>query len=61
MPYTFGMNEKAGKNAVELDKCIQKAMLPLHLDIANVPGKCVTLKVNIDPPGQMNLDVLATL
>jgi len=49
VPTTFGMNEKGGMNAVELDKIIKKAILPLYPDVADVPGKRVLLKLDSGP------------
>ena len=60
LPTTFGMNEKGGMNAIELDKYIKKAILPLFPDLADVPGKRVLLKLD-SGPGRMNLDMLADL
>jgi hypothetical protein len=60
MPCTFGMNEKAGMNAVELDKYSANSILPLFTDLENVPGKRILLKVNSDP-GRSNLEMLANL
>jgi len=36
---TFGLNEKAGMNSVELDKHFKGSMLPLFPDIEDVPLK----------------------
>jgi len=47
-------------NAVELDKYIKKAILPLYPDVADVPRKRVLLKLD-SGPGRMNLDMLADL
>jgi len=55
---TFGMNERGGMNAIELDKYIKKAILPLYPDAADVPGKRALLKLD-SAPGRMNLDMLA--
>jgi len=60
VPTTFGMNEKGGMNAIELDKYIKKAILPLYPDVADVPGRRVLLKLD-SGPGRMNLDMLADL
>ena len=60
LPISFGMNEPAGMNAEELDKCITGSMLPLYPDIADVPGKRVMLKVD-SGPGRSNVDMLARL
>jgi hypothetical protein len=59
-PCTFGMNEKAGINAVELSKYITNAILPLFPDLEDVPGKRILLKVD-SGPGRTNLDMLADL
>jgi len=60
LPTTFGLNEKGGMNALELDKHIKKAILPLHPDVADMPGKRVLLKVD-SGPGRMNVEMLANL
>jgi len=36
-------------NAVELDKYIKKAILPLYPDVADVPRKRVLLKLDSGP------------
>ena len=54
------MNERGGMNSVELDKCINKAVLPLCPDVADVTGKRALLKLN-SGPGRMNLDMSADL
>lgn len=54
------MNVKARMNAVELDKYITKAVLPLYPDLANINGFRVILKVD-SGPGQMNVEMLARL
>ena len=59
-PCTFGMNEKAGMNAVELQKHLCKGMLPLHPDMENVPGKRVIVKVD-SGPGRLNVTMLAEM
>ena len=38
-PCTWGMNEKAGMDAVELDKYFMNAILPLFPDVEDVPKK----------------------
>jgi hypothetical protein len=48
-PCTFGMNEKAGMNTVELQKYIFGSILPLFPDAADVPGKRIILKVDSGP------------
>jgi hypothetical protein len=60
LPVTFGMNEKAGMNAVELDKYITNSILPLFPDIADMEGKRVILKID-SGPGCMNVEMLAKL
>jgi len=60
LPCTFGMNEKAGMNSVELEKYTRCSILPLYPDIADVEGKRVILKVD-SGPGRMNLEMLAAL
>jgi hypothetical protein len=59
-PCTFGMNEKAGMNSVELDKYINNSIVPLYPDIADTAGKRVIMKVD-SGPGRMNLEMLARL
>ena len=59
-PCTYGMNEKAGMNAIELDKYIKNSILPLYPDIADEVGKRVILKVD-SGPGRMNVEMLASL
>jgi hypothetical protein len=59
-PCTFGMNEKAGMNAVELNKYITNSILPLFPDLEDTPGKRILLKVD-SGPGRTNLDMLADL
>ena len=59
-PCTFGMNEKAGMNAVELDKYIQNSILPLYPDIEDTERKRVIMKVD-SGPGRMNEEMLAHL
>ena len=54
------MNEKAGMNAVELDKCIENSLLPLFPDIQDTERKSVILKVD-SGPGRMNEEMLAKL
>ena len=54
------MNEKAGMNAEEFQKYVEKAILPLFPDIEDKPGKRVILKVD-SGPGRMNVDMLAKL
>jgi hypothetical protein len=55
---TFGMNEKGGMNAVELDKYINSAIVPLYPDMEDVPGKRVIIKVD-SGPGRTNLQMLS--
>jgi hypothetical protein len=57
---TFGMNEKAGMNDIELDKYVSNSILPLFPDLADCPGKRVILKVD-SGPGRTNLEMLARL
>jgi hypothetical protein len=59
-PCTFGMNEKAGMNTIELEKYIFGSILPLFPDVADVPGKRVILKVD-SGPGRNNGPMLAKL
>jgi len=60
MPCTFGMNERAGMNAVELEKYIRNSILPLFPDAADEDLQRVLLKVD-SGPGRMNLEMLASL
>ena len=60
LPCTFGMNEKAGMNAVELHKYIERSIVKLYPDMEDVAGKRVILKVD-SGPGRMNLEMLASL
>jgi hypothetical protein len=57
---TFGMNERAGMNAVELDKYLKNSILPLYPDIQDYPGKRVLLKLD-SGPGRLNVEMLADL
>jgi len=57
---TFGLNEKAGMNSVELYKYFKGSTLPLFPDIEDVPLKRVICKVD-SGPGRMNVDMLAHL
>jgi len=59
-PVTFGMNEKGGMNAVELQKYMDVAIFPLFPDISDMPGKRVLMKVD-SGPGRMNIEMLASL
>lgn len=59
-PCTFGMNEKAGMNSVELPKYVSNSILPLYPDIEDTPGKRVILKLD-SGPGRMNIEMLASL
>jgi hypothetical protein len=54
------MNERAGMNAVELDKYMKNSILPLYPDIEDVPGKRVIIKVD-SGPGRLNVEMLADL
>jgi hypothetical protein len=54
------MNEKAGMNAVELNKYITNSIVPLYPDIEDRPLKRVIMKVD-SGPGRMNLEMLANL
>ena len=60
LPCTFGQNEKAGMNAVELAKYMRGSVLPLYPDIEDKDGKRVIMKVD-SGPGRMNLEMLADL
>ena len=59
-PCTFGMNEKAGMNSVELDKYMDGSILPLYPDVQDKPGKRVIMKLD-SGPGRMNVEMLAAL
>jgi len=59
-PCTFGLNEKAGMNAIELEKYFQANVLPLHPDVEDKPGKRVIAKVD-SGPGRLFLPMLASL
>jgi hypothetical protein len=59
-PCTFGMNERAGMNAVELEKYLKNSILPLYPDIQDFPGSRVILKVD-SGPGRLNVEMLADL
>ena len=58
LPCAFRLNDKAGMNSVELDKCFKGSMLPLYPDIDDVPLKRVIAKVD-SGPGCMNVEMLA--
>jgi len=60
MPCTFGMNERAGMNAVELEKYIRNSILPLFPDAADEDLKRVLLTLD-SGPGRMNIQMLANL
>jgi len=60
LPCTFGLNEKAGMNSVELDKYFCGDILPLYPGIEDRPLKRVTAKLD-SGPGRMNVDMLAHL
>jgi len=60
LPCTFGMNEKAGMNAVELEKYFKNSILPLYPDIEDRPLKRVIAKLD-SGPGRMNVQMLAHL
>jgi hypothetical protein len=60
LPCTFGMNEKAGMNDIELGKYINNSILPLYPDIEDTPSRWVILKVD-SGPGRTNIDMLANL
>ena len=59
-PCTFGMNKKAGMNAVELEKYIKNSLLPLFPDLEDKDGHRVIMKVD-SGPGRMNEEMLASL
>ena len=60
LPCTFGMNEKAGMNSVELDKYMKNSIVPLYPDLEDVPGKRIIVKCD-SGPGRMNIEMLADL
>jgi len=60
LPCTFGLNEKAGMNSVELEKYFRGSILPLYPDIEDRPLKRVIAKLD-SGPGRMNVDMLAHL
>ena len=60
LPVTFGLNEKAGMNSVELEKYFNNSILPLYPDIENKPLKRVIAKVD-SGPGRTNIPMLASL
>lgn len=60
LPCTFGMNERAGMNSVELDKYLKGSIVPLYPDMEDKPGKRVILKMD-SGPGRMNVEMLADL
>ena len=45
LPCTFGMNEKAGMNATELEKYFATAIVPLFPDVEDTPLKRVLVKI----------------
>jgi len=57
---TFGMNERAGMNAEELNKYFHTNILPLYPDIDDKPLKRVIAKVD-KGPGRMDVGMLAAL
>ena len=59
-PCTFGMNERGGMNAVELDKYFKGSVLPLYPDVEDKPLKRVIIKAD-SGPGRMNIEMLADL
>ncbi len=60
LPCTFGMNEKAGMNSVELEKYMRNSIIPLYPDIDDTPLKRVVLKID-SGPGRTNVEMLAGL
>jgi len=60
LPCTFGMNEKAGMNSVELEKYSNGSILPLCPDIEDRPLKRVIAKLD-SGPSRMNVQMLAHL
>jgi len=57
---TYGLNERAGMNTVELEKHTNANILPLHPDVEDVPLKRIILKVD-SGPGRLNVPMLAAL
>ena len=57
---TFGMNDKGGMNAVELQKYMNGSIVPLFPDVEDKPSKRVICKVD-SGPGRMNVEMLAAL
>ena len=57
---TYGMNERAGMNAEELNKYFHCNILPLYPDIEDKPLKRVIAKVD-SGPGRMDVGMLAAL
>jgi len=54
------MNEKAGMNEVELQKYIEKCIIPLYPDLCDQDGKRVIIRCDTGP-GRMNVKMLANL
>jgi hypothetical protein len=59
-PCTFGINVRAGMNAIELEKYVKNSILPLYPDIQDYPGKRVLLKLD-SGLGRLNVEMLADL
>ena len=59
-PCTFGLNERAGMTAEELQKYMENSIFPLYPDVEDIPGKRVIIKAD-SGPGRMNVDMLAGL
>jgi len=60
LPCSYGLNEKGGMNAEELNKYFNKNVLPLYPDMEDKPGKRVMLKVD-SGPGRTDLPMLAQM
>ena len=60
LPCTFGMNERGGMNAEELDKYMRGSILPLFPDLEDKPGKRIVVKID-SGPGRRNVEMLASL
>jgi hypothetical protein len=60
MPVSLGMNAKGGMDDNEFFEYLQKSIMPLYPESAQVNGKWVVLKCD-SGPGQMNEELLAML
>jgi hypothetical protein len=59
-PVTLGQNERGRMDEVEFDKYQLNSIILLYLDVKNMPGHRVLLKVD-SGPGRMNIRLLLTL